>query len=62
MKLLNSYKNGNIKVQIFDDGTRIIDIPDDEKPNLQFPLSMDFKITKNSVYFEIAVIFFFLSI
>jgi len=45
MKLLNKYKDGNIKVEIFDDGTRIIDIPDDEKPNLEFPLSMDFKIT-----------------
>lgn len=45
MKLLNNYKNGNIKVKIFDDGTRIIDIPDNEKANLQFPLSMDVKIT-----------------
>lgn len=45
MKLLNRYKDGNIKVEIFDDGTRIIDIPDGEKPDLQFPLSMDFKIT-----------------
>lgn len=44
-KLLNAYKDGNIKVQIFEDGTRIIDIPDNEKPNLKFPLSMDFKIT-----------------
>ena len=46
MKLLNSYKNGNVRILIFDDGTRIINIPDDEKPNLEFPLSMDFKITK----------------
>lgn len=45
MKLLNKYKDGNIKVEIFDDGTRIIDIPDGEEPNLQFPLSMDFKVT-----------------
>ena len=45
MKLLNKYKDGNIKVEIFDDGTRIIDIPDGEEPNLEFPLSMDFKIT-----------------
>lgn len=45
MKLLNRYKDGNIEVDIFDDGTRIIDIPDGEKPDLQFPLSMDFKIT-----------------
>lgn len=45
MKLLYAYKDGNTKVDIFDDGTRIIDIPDGEKPNLEFPLSMDFKIT-----------------
>lgn len=45
MKLLNKYKDGNIKVEIFDDGTRIIDIPDGDEPNLEFPLSMDFKIT-----------------
>ena len=45
MKLLNAYKDGNATVSIFDDGTRIIDIPDGEKPNLDFPLSMDFKIT-----------------
>ena len=45
MKLLNKYEDGNVKVEIFDNGTRIIDIPDDEKPNLEFPLSMDFKIT-----------------
>lgn len=45
MKLLKAYKNGNSKIQIFDDGTRIIDIPDGEKPNLEFPLSMDLKIT-----------------
>lgn len=45
MKLLNAYKDGNATISIFDDGTRIIDIPDEEKPNLEFPLSMDFKIT-----------------
>lgn len=45
MKLLNAYKDGNATISIFDDGTRIIDIPDGEKPNLDFPLSMDFKIT-----------------
>ena len=44
-KLLNKYVDGNIKVAIFEDGTRIIDIPDGEKPNLEFPLSMDAKIT-----------------
>ena len=45
MRLLNAYKNGNTKISIFDDGTRIIDIPAGEEPDLGFPLSMDFKIT-----------------
>ena len=44
-KLLNEYKNGNATVQIFEDGTRITEWPDDEKINLDFPLSIDFKIT-----------------
>lgn len=45
MKLLNEYRDGNVYVEIFEDGTRIIDIPDGEEPNLEFPLSMDFKVT-----------------
>lgn len=45
MRLLNEYKNGNATVQIFEDGTRITEWPDDEKINLDFPLSIDFKIT-----------------
>lgn len=45
VKLLNEYKNGNATVQIFEDGTRITEWPDDEKINLDFPLSIDFKIT-----------------
>lgn len=45
IKLLNEYKNGNAIVQIFEDGTRITEWPDDEKINLDFPLSIDFKIT-----------------
>lgn len=45
MKLLDIYKNGNAKIMLFDDGTRVIDYPDDEKLNVDFPLSMDCKIT-----------------
>ena len=45
MQLLNNYVNGNACIKIFDDGTRIIDWPDYEQLNLDFPLSMDFKIT-----------------
>lgn len=46
MKLLNKYKNGNAEVSIFDDGTRIVDYPDHEKLNLEYPLSIDLCITK----------------
>lgn len=45
MKILNKYKNGNAKIMLFDDGTRVIDFPDDEGLNVQYPLSMDCKIT-----------------
>lgn len=46
MKLLNVYKNGNASIQIWDDGTRIIKTKgENEKPDLDFPLSMDLKIT-----------------
>lgn len=45
MKILDTYKNGNAKIMLFDDGTRIIDYPDNEKLNVEFPLSMDCKIT-----------------
>ena len=44
-KMIASYKNGNTKIVLFEDGTRIIDIPDDEKAQFDFPVSMDFKIT-----------------
>lgn len=43
--LLARYKNGNAKIFLFEDGTRVIDLPDDEKPNFEFPISMDLKIT-----------------
>ena len=46
MKLLDIYKNGNAKIMLFDNGTRVIEYPDDEKLNVDFPLSMDCKITK----------------
>lgn len=47
MKVLDVYKNGNAKITLFDDGTRIIELPDDEKLKVDFPLSMDCKITNN---------------
>lgn len=47
MKVLDVYKNGNARITLFDDGTRVIDLPDDEKLKVDFPLSMDCKITNN---------------
>lgn len=45
MKILDTYKNGNANIMLFDDGTRVIEYPDGEHLNVDFPLSMDCKIT-----------------
>ena len=45
MKLLNRYKNGNITVTLFDNGTKIQEWDDNEQPNPNYPNSMDIKIT-----------------
>jgi len=44
MKLLGSYTNGNYKVSIFDDGTKIRETPEDNFIS-KFPECMDVKIT-----------------
>jgi len=44
MNLLGEYQNGNYKVSIFDDGTKIRETEDDEF-NSKFPECMDIKIT-----------------
>ena len=50
MKILNSYKNGNALITLFEDGTRIIDYPDNEKLNVDYPLSIDLCICKKCPY------------
>lgn len=45
MNLLYKYTNGNVIVSIFDDGTKIQEWNDNEKPNPIYPNSMDIKIT-----------------
>ena len=45
IKLLNTYINGNVKVSIYSDGTKIQEWSDDETPNPIYPNSMDIKIT-----------------
>lgn len=43
VNLLYKYKNGNCLVELFDDGTRTIEFPDEPKPD--FPFNLDVKIT-----------------
>ena len=44
--ILKVYKNGNATIAIFDDGTRIINSKDD-RLDLEYPLSVDMKITNS---------------
>ena len=44
MELLNKYKNGNCTVEIYSDGTRIIEWPDGEEMKLDFPLNIDIRL------------------
>ena len=45
MEILHSYDNGNVKVTLYTDGTKIQEWSDNETPNPEFPNSMDIKIT-----------------
>lgn len=45
-KLMHSYQNGNVKVSIFEDGTKVREWPDDEQPCVKYPESCDLKITQ----------------
>lgn len=44
--LLNSYRNGNVLVDIYADGTKVREWPDGEAPRVEFPESADVKITQ----------------
>jgi MoaA/NifB/PqqE/SkfB family radical SAM enzyme len=44
--LLHKYQNGNVAIEIFADGTKIREWPDNEKPNVEWPESCDLKITQ----------------
>ena len=43
--LLYKYKNGNCEVSLYDDGTKIREFPDNEPPFVDYPESMDVKVT-----------------
>lgn len=45
-KLLHKYQNGNVAVEIYDDGTKIREWPDGESPVSVYPESCDLKITQ----------------
>lgn len=45
MKILQEYKNGNVDVKIYEDGTLEREYPDDQEPMPEFPSSIDVKIT-----------------
>lgn len=45
-KLLYKYKNGNVDVEIYDDGTKIREWPDGEEAWSEYPESCDLKITQ----------------
>lgn len=47
--LLNKYQNGNVKVAIFDDGTKVREWDDFQEPQPEFPESIDLKITNRCV-------------
>jgi hypothetical protein len=44
--LLHEYQNGNVFTQIYEDGTKIRQWPDGEKPVSEYPESCDLKITQ----------------
>jgi hypothetical protein len=46
MKLLHNYRNGNVTVEIFDDGTKTREWNDEETPRVEYPESCDLKITQ----------------
>lgn len=43
--LLHHYKNGNVDVKIYENGTKVREWPDGEKPVSEYPESADVKIT-----------------
>lgn len=44
--LLHKYKNGNVEVSLYADGTKVREWPDDEVPYVTHPESCDLKITQ----------------
>lgn len=49
MKEIINYQNGNVKVQLFEDGTRIMEFDETKPVVFDYPNSMDIKITNQCV-------------
>ena len=45
MKEIVNYKNGNVQIQLFEDGTRVMEYDETQPVVFDFPTSMDIKIT-----------------
>lgn len=50
MKLLNKYNNGNCTIEIYSDGTRITEWPDNEPLKLEYPLNVDIRLMTKCPY------------
>ena len=42
---LSTYQNGNTNVTIYEDGTRVVELPKDEPVKFSFPLNIDIRLS-----------------
>ena len=50
MKLLHKYQNGNATIELFSDGTRVTEWPDNEPLKLDYPLNVDIRLMTKCPY------------
>lgn len=50
MKLLHKYQNGNATIELFSDGTRVTEWPDNESLKLDYPLNVDIRLMTKCPY------------
>ena len=44
---LSTYQNGNTSITIYEDGTRIVELPEDEPVKFTFPLNIDIRLSNS---------------
>jgi len=49
-KILHKYKNGNVDVTLYENGTQVLEYPDGSNPEYAFPTSMDVHITNKCLF------------